>query len=170
MGFPGSSAGKESACHVGDPSLIPGLGRSPGEGIGYPLQCSWASLVAQMERIHLQCRRPGLDPWVGKIPWRREHGNPLQCSCLENPPWTEEPGGLYSPSGHKELDTTKWLSTAQIRTYTENTLFRGLQSQLSRALFWKNWLSPPPCSWHTASSPPAAAYKAGEGFRGNCLQ
>ena len=46
-GFPGSSAGKESACHAGDPSLIPGLGRSPGERISYALQCSWASLVAQ---------------------------------------------------------------------------------------------------------------------------
>ena len=48
MGFPGSSAGKESTCNAGDPGLIPGLGRSPGEGIGYPLQYSWASLVAQM--------------------------------------------------------------------------------------------------------------------------
>ena len=46
--FPGSSAGKESACNVGDPSLIPGLGRSTGEGIGYPLQFSQASLVTQM--------------------------------------------------------------------------------------------------------------------------
>ena len=48
MGFPGSSAGKESACNAGDPSSIPGSRRSPGEGIGYPLQYSWASLVAQM--------------------------------------------------------------------------------------------------------------------------
>ena len=48
MGLPGSSAGKESACNSGDPSSIPGLGRFPGAGIGYPLQCSWASLVAQM--------------------------------------------------------------------------------------------------------------------------
>ena len=47
MGFPGSSAGKESACHAGDPSSIPGSGRSPGEGMGYPLQYSWASVVAQ---------------------------------------------------------------------------------------------------------------------------
>ena len=47
MGFPGSSAGKESACDAGDPSSIPGLGRYPGEGIGYLLQYSWASLVAQ---------------------------------------------------------------------------------------------------------------------------
>ena len=41
-------SGKESACNAGDPSLIPGLGRSSGEGIGYPLQYSWASLVAQL--------------------------------------------------------------------------------------------------------------------------
>ena len=38
MGFPGSSGGKEYACNAGDPGSIPGLGRSPGEGIGYPLQ------------------------------------------------------------------------------------------------------------------------------------
>ena len=43
-GFPDSSVGKESACNAGDPGLIPGLGRSAGEGIGYPLQYSWASL------------------------------------------------------------------------------------------------------------------------------
>ena len=47
-GFPGSSTGKESACSAGDPGSIPGSGRSPGEGIGYPLQYSWALLVAQM--------------------------------------------------------------------------------------------------------------------------
>ena len=46
--FPGGSAGKESTCNAGDPSSIPGLGRSAGEGIGYPLQYSWASLVAQL--------------------------------------------------------------------------------------------------------------------------
>ena len=40
MGFPGDSAGKESTCNVGDLGSIPGLGRSPGEGNGYPLQCS----------------------------------------------------------------------------------------------------------------------------------
>ena len=47
-GFAGSSVGKESICNAGDPGLIPGLGRSTGEGIGYPLQYSWASLVAQL--------------------------------------------------------------------------------------------------------------------------
>ena len=47
MGFHGSSAGKESTCNAGDPGEFPGLGKSPGERIGYPLQYSWASLVAQ---------------------------------------------------------------------------------------------------------------------------
>ena len=99
-GFPDSSAGKESACNAGDPSLIPGSGRSTGEGIGYPLQYSWASLVAQLVRICLQCGRPGFGPWVGKIPWRRER--------LPTPVfWTGEFHGLYSPWGHKELDTTE---------------------------------------------------------------
>ena len=49
VGFPDSLIGKESACNAGDPSLIPGWGRSAGEGIGYPLQYSWASLVVQLE-------------------------------------------------------------------------------------------------------------------------
>ena len=48
MGFPDSSVSKESACNAGDPGLIPGSGRSTGEGIGYPLHYSWASLVAQL--------------------------------------------------------------------------------------------------------------------------
>ena len=48
LGFFHSSVGKESTCSAGDPGLIPGLGKSAGEGIGYPLQCSWASTVAQM--------------------------------------------------------------------------------------------------------------------------
>ena len=47
MSFPGSSVSKESACNAGDPGLIPGLGRPPGEGNGNPLQYSWAFLVAQ---------------------------------------------------------------------------------------------------------------------------
>ena len=47
MGFPGSSAGKESTRNAGDVGSIPGSGRSPGEGIGYSFQYSWVSLVAQ---------------------------------------------------------------------------------------------------------------------------
>ena len=46
--FPNSSVGKESAYNAGDPSLIPGSGRSAGEGVGYPLQYSLASLAVQL--------------------------------------------------------------------------------------------------------------------------
>ena len=98
MGFPDSSVGKESACNAGDPGLIPELGRS-GEGIGYPLQYSWASLVAQLVK-NLPTRQ---ESWVGKIPWRRER--------LPTPVyWPGGFHGLYSPWGHIESDTTERLS------------------------------------------------------------
>ena len=108
-GFPGSSAGKESACNVGDPSLIPGLGRSPGEGIGYPLQYSWASLEAQMVKNPPAMWVTGFDPWVGKIPWKR--------AWLPTPVFL--PGEFHgqrslvgcSPWGCKDSDTTGLLST-----------------------------------------------------------
>ena len=65
VGFPDSSVGKESACHVGDCSLIPGSGRSAGEGIGYPLQYSWASLVAQLVK-----NPPAMwETWVCSLSW-----------------------------------------------------------------------------------------------------
>ena len=55
-----------------DPGLIPGSERSVGEVIGYPLQYSWSSIVAQLIKNSLQCRKPGFSPWAMKIPWRRE--------------------------------------------------------------------------------------------------
>ena len=55
-------------------------------------------------RIHLQCRRPGFDPWVGNIPWWREW-NTYSGILAWRIPWTEEPGGL-----HKESDMTEWLT------------------------------------------------------------
>ena len=81
-GFPGSSAGKESACNAGS---IPGSGRSFGEGIGYPLQCSWVPLVAQLVR-ESTCDEGDLGsiPGSGRSPGGG-HGNLLQYSCLENP-------------------------------------------------------------------------------------
>ena len=87
---PDSSVGKESACNAADPGCsIPGSGRSPGEGTGYSLQYSWASLAAQLVKS-LQCGRPGFDPWVGKISWRRQR--------LPTPVfWPGEFQGLYSP-------------------------------------------------------------------------
>ena len=110
-----------------------------------------ASLVAQWKRIHLQCRRPWFNSWVGKTSWRRDRltipvfmgfpgssdgkeftcnagdlglipglgrssgggqGNPLWYSCLENP-HGQRSLAVYSSRGHKELDMTEWLSTAQ---------------------------------------------------------
>ena len=65
MGFPDSSVDKESACNAGDPGLIPGLGRSPGEGIGYPFQYSWAFLVAQLVK-DLPAMR---ETWVQSLGW-----------------------------------------------------------------------------------------------------
>ena len=59
-GVPGGSDGKEFACNAGDLGSIPGMGRTPGERNGYPLQ--WASLVAQLVKNRQQCGRPGFDP------------------------------------------------------------------------------------------------------------
>ena len=70
-GFPDSSVGKESACNTGEPGSIPGLRRSV-EGIGYPLPCSWVSLVAQQVKNLPAVWETWVDPWVGKIRWRRE--------------------------------------------------------------------------------------------------
>ena len=75
-------------CNAGDPGSISGSGRSPVEGIGYPLQYSQISLVAQT----VKNPPTGFDPWVGKIPWRREW-QPTHFSW-EKSPWTEEPGRL----------------------------------------------------------------------------
>ena len=96
VGFLDSSVGKESACNAGDPSLIPRSGRSAGEGIGYPLQCSWTSLVTQLVKNPPAMR----ETWVGKISRRRER--------LPTPVfWPREFHGWYSPWGHKESDMTE---------------------------------------------------------------
>ena len=107
-GSPGSSAGKESACKAGNPGLIPGLGRSPGEGIGYPLQHSWASLLAQLVKNQpAMATHSSILVW--RIPWTAvlEKEIAIYSNILAwRITWTEEPGG-YSPRGHKESDTTE---------------------------------------------------------------
>ena len=123
---------KNPPANAGDPSSIPGLGRSPGEGNGNSLQYSclensidrgaWqattsglsisgASLVVQMVK-----NPPAMwETWVQPLGWEDPpgggHGNPLQYSCLENPHGLRSLEG-YSPWGCKELDTTEQLSTA----------------------------------------------------------
>ena len=65
LGLHDSSASKEAACNAGDPGSIPGSGRSTGEGIGYPLQYSWASLVAQLVK-----NPPAMqETWVQFLGW-----------------------------------------------------------------------------------------------------
>ena len=126
-GFPGSSAGKESACNAGDPGLIPGLGSSLGKGIGYPLQYSWASLVAQLvknppvvqgtaEELHTetssrlvsrsQCSSPGATGISG-LHSRRTRGD-RHSSRVE----TTNPALLSSRDGYL-LELTGWTKGSQ---------------------------------------------------------
>ena len=74
------SVGKESICNAGDPGLIPGSGRSPGEGIGYPLQYCWASLVAQLVKNVPAMR----ETWVRSLGWEDllEKGNTTHSNNL----------------------------------------------------------------------------------------
>ena len=67
-GFPANSVGKESTCNAGDPGLIPGLRRSAGEGIGCPLQYSWASLVAQLAKNLPAVWETWVIPGLGRSP------------------------------------------------------------------------------------------------------
>ena len=94
-GFPDSSVGKESACNAGDLGSIPGLGRSAGEGIGYPLQYSWTSLVAQLVK-----NPPAMwETWVRSLGWE----DLLEKERIPTPVFLPgELHGLYSPWGCKE--------------------------------------------------------------------
>ena len=97
LGFPGGSAGKESTCNAGDPGSIPGSGRSAGEGIGHPLQDSWALLVAQLVK-----NPPAMqETWFRSLGWE----DPLEEGMAPHPgilawriPWTTVHG------------VTEWLS------------------------------------------------------------
>ena len=98
MGFPDSSVGKESACSAGDPGSISGSGRCPGEGIGYPLQYSWASLVAQLVK-----NWPAMqETWIQSLGWEDplENGKATHSSVLA---WR-------SPWSPKKWDRTERLS------------------------------------------------------------
>ena len=80
MGFPDRSVGKESAYNAGGPNSIPGLGRSPEEGKGYPLQYFWASLVAQLVK-----KPPAMwETWVQSLGWEDplEKGKATHSSIL----------------------------------------------------------------------------------------
>ena len=103
MGFPGGSAGKESACNAGDPSSIPEFcwrrGRLPTPvSLGFPGGSDGKESTCNVGNL-------GSIPGLGRSP-EEGHGNPLQHSCLKNPDGQRSLAG-YSPWGGKESDTTE---------------------------------------------------------------
>ena len=123
-GPPHSSVGKESACSAGDPSSIPGSWRSAGEGIGYPLQCSWASFVAQLEE-----NPPAMwETFVRSLGWEDplEKGRATHSSILAwRIPWT-----ICSPWSHKELDTSEQLNWTGLKIFVFRTTLTKLVKML----------------------------------------
>ena len=110
MGFPGGSDGKESACNAGDLGSISGLGRCPGGGIGYPLQYSWTSLVAQLVK-----NPPAMwETWVWFLGWEDplEQGMATHSSILAwRIPWTVYIHGVAK----------SWTQLSSFHTWTYRT-------------------------------------------------
>ena len=128
--FHDSSVGKESACNAGVPGSIPGL-RSAGDGIGYQLQYSWASLVAPLVKNLPEMQ----ETWVRSLGWEDplEKGKAIHSSI-----WPREFHGLYSPWGHKELDKTELLSLHLLPspvTYTTANLTTSVLNNCN--YFWQ---------------------------------
>ena len=115
MGFSESSVDTESACTVGNPGSIPGSGRPAREGIGYPLQDSWASIMAQLVK-NLPAKQ---ETWVWSLGWE----DPLEKERLRIPVfWPGEFHGLYSLWGHKESDMTERLSLSLFNSDTDHVV------------------------------------------------
>ena len=120
INIPDSLVGKESACNAGEPGSIPGSGRSAEKWYATHSSIFGLPLWLSLERICLQCGRPGFNSWVGKIPWRREK--------LPTPGfWPGEFHGLYSPWSHKESDITEQLSLSHYSTNWSHQLLEDLQ-------------------------------------------
>ena len=128
-GFPGSSAGKESACNARDPSSIPGVGKTPGEGVVYPLQYSWASLVAQLVKnpsavwetwvwpVNKQCY--GSSRWTGKGPSHT-------YTCTHSPPTplpSRLPHNIEQSSMCYTVVDPCWLSILNLAMCTSDMYF-----------------------------------------------
>ena len=152
-----SSVGKESACNAGDPSSIPGLGRSPEEGIGYPLQHSWAPLVAQLVK-----NLPDMwETWVQSLRWEDalEKGKATHSSILA---WrisgTIQSMGLQSV-GHDWMIFTSlhftclYMCVFVLSRFSRVWLFAtiwtivfqvSMSMGFSRQEYWSGLLCPPP--------------------------
>ena len=121
FGFPCGSAGKESVCNARDHSSIPGLERSAGKGIGYPLQYSWASLVTQLVKNLPAMQETWIWPLGCKDPL--EKGKATHSSILD---WRIH--GLYSPWGGKESDDwATYTFTSQPSSWFVPTTVRVLK-------------------------------------------
>ena len=126
VGFPRSSAGKESACNVGDLGSIPEVRRCPGGGHGRPLQYSWACLVAKLVK-----NLPAMwETWVQSLGWE----DPLKRKRLPTPVFKlGELHELYSPWAHKELDRISNLLGFQIIKVDAVKVLHSICQQI-----WKN--------------------------------
>ena len=135
--FPGSSDGKKSACNAGDLSLIAGLWRSPGEGLGYPVQYSWTFLVAQRSK-HLPAM-PGT--WVQSLGWEYplEKEMATHSSILAwKIPWTEDPSGLQSTGSQRVRHN---LATSLLLSANVNSNSRACSLKTENSLYIKS------CNW-----------------------
>ena len=141
----------ESAWNAGDPSSIPGSGRSPGEGIGYLLQYSWASLVTQLVKNPPAMQEPGLNPWVGKIPRRRAR-QPTPVLLPGGSPWTEKPGRLQSIGSQRVIMTERLSTDARWNTGPHH------MAKVGTDYYWKrngNLLDTQSNSYHKSSKVPS---------------
>ena len=127
-GFPDSSVGKESTCNEGDPGSIPGLGRSTAEGIGCPLQYSWASFMAQLVK-----NLPVMwETWVWSLGWEY----PLEKERLPTPIfWLGEFHGLYSQWGCNDLATFTGLIHSYDHGWYKNIWDRMVPEMLKKFMF-----------------------------------
>ena len=152
---PAGSDGRESACHAGDLGSILGLGKSPEEGNGYPLQYSWASQVGASGkeptckcRRHKRCR---FNRWVLKIPL--VEGTATHSSILAGRfPWTEEPSWLQS-AGLQRVGcdwsdlahdwpsaAEKWWLEWTLSSIARDTGARHLVGGGTQARGWDGWV------------------------------
>ena len=132
------SAGKESTCNAGDPSSIPGSGRSPWrrDRLPSPVFLGFPGGLVDNES---PCNAGDLGSitGLGRSPGEG-HGNPLQYSCLENPHGQRSLVG-HSPWGHNESDKTKQLSTHTVEVHGHRGMFRLIPGNLNAKFIFSLW-------------------------------
>ena len=153
--FYDSSVGKESTGNAGDPGSIPGLERSTGEGIGYPLQCSRASLVAQLVKNPPAMR----ETWVRSLGWEDslEKGKATHSSIVAwKMLWTVQSMGSQRVGHHWAIFTFKAISAQCVCVSVFLTCFKSLGACEQRSVLPLPPCPCPPvlCYPHPTSPPP----------------